>query len=696
MKKKSIINCSLIFLFSFSIVGTGFLNENTNNYSLINNFSFKSINSNSKNIYDENYLNTFKVDLRNKFLKKEFIFNSNKINLVSSLKTANELLFKNSIKNIDDPYIDYNSAYLDFLNGQILEKENLFNIKPIDHSLPYKTKVSCNKKHSKLVLVCKNPNHFVHNNRCWKVQYYDCYGCTDAIVQEKTEKVFDQKEFDTFLRMSMINLNDFDFSHLIKIDAENSKKLLNKNILSFSFNEEYLKFYIMFSFNYWLSLNFDNESWMFTEKQKEIILKGILQNKITIFDHYVPKSLGYSNNNYEVKHNLRYWQENINDFSNKKLELEFNQLPILDFGQFGNKNNFLKNIFIGSTLFKLFNNSKYLENIIFEIFYYEGNSDTLKSKTISLKDLIFKKNNKIIYSFDLLNDINTKYQALRIPKITLKSKNNNIIYVDKTNIGLVYEDQLVSLDKNEFVYNPLLNISNLLSVNEIDENESKQFLINNKIFGLPSDNMNEYTFSKLISFEKYLSFTDEYFEIADLIKEIDVHPSDLNGSMDIKITFNDDTNVDYLVNGFDKISIDQIVYDFNDILSVENNDQNYTGDDFLEKFISYKDQKNPIFFIKTSLNKNEFIQNFIDSIQIINDDNALIFKVIFKNNDHLVSKDFKLVFSQNDSDDNDDKNENPVNKKQLDTKLLIYVVVALIIFVSVLLLFFIIWKIRKK
>ena len=166
MKKKSIINCSLIFLFSFSIVGTGFLNENTNNYSLINNFSFKSINSNSKNIYDENYLNTFKVDLRNKFLKKEFIFNSNKINLVSSLKTANELLFKNSIKNIDDPYIDYNSAYLDFLNGQILEKENLFNIKPIDHSLPYKTKVSCNKKHSKLVLVCKNPNHFVHNNRC--------------------------------------------------------------------------------------------------------------------------------------------------------------------------------------------------------------------------------------------------------------------------------------------------------------------------------------------------------------------------------------------------------------------------------------------------------------------------------------------------------------------------------------------------
>lgn len=626
------------------------------NFSPIENFTY---------VYDNESVD-LKFDLQNKFEKISYTLTPMEVSIHNDAKSYMTYLSNNLIKNIDDQNIKYFAN--DLKNGEYKIENNKYIANLSKTKKQYKVKISCGKKHSRMNLNCKE-NH-MHMRGCFKTILYPCPGCLDGIEEVSFDKIYDLENFDKYLKNNAIMLNDFDFSNILQINYSKSYKSFDKNVLSFSINKKYLESIILGSFNYAYATKFFNENKYIKDEIKHLLSSAIYLNKLIVFDHEIPNFFGFNNKNIDEKHNLRYWIENIENFTYLELKNELNNLNELSFSKYLNDKNIdIKNPYIGKTLFNLFSDQNKLKNIIFNIDYLLGNNINTKKFSVSIYDLFHENSNKIIYEFkDQIDSHLFDNQKITIIGNTISSLDNNLIYVQNHKLGINKKDsdnldKTVKLDReNKIIFNEKLNFANLIKLN-LENNNLETYLKNNNIFEKPSKNINENVFRLLTKFNKIISFKDSnisnnipsdvnnfqnaYFKT--YIKSYELIPNDLIGSMKVIINFNDLSTIKFDVYGFNKtnsndfkilrnnINMSKLNIDKIEIINknyIESNLINYTNKinenslfeiplskDFFQKNIEYSlitkidDQKNANIELKYSLNNN----NYVLSSKITND-----------------------------------------------------------------------------
>lgn len=626
------------------------------NFSPIENFTY---------VYDNESVD-LKFDLQNKFEKISYTLTPMEVSIHNDAKSYMTYLSNNLIKNIDDQNIKYFAN--DLKNGEYKIENNKYIANLSKTKKQYKVKISCGKKHSRMNLNCKE-NH-MHMRGCFKTILYPCPGCLDGIEEVSFDKIYDLENFDKYLKNNAIMLNDFDFSNILQINYSKSYKSFDKNVLSFSINKKYLESIILGSFNYAYATKFFNENKYIKDEIKHLLSSAIYLNKLIVFDHEIPNFFGFNNKNIDEKHNLRYWIENIENFTYLELKNELNNLNELSFSKYLNDKNIdIKNPYIGKTLFNLFSDQNKLKNIIFNIDYLLGNNINTKKFSVSIYDLFHENSNKIIYEFkDQIDSHLFDNQKITIIGNTISSLDNNLIYVQNHKLGINKKDsdnldKTVKLDhENKIIFNEKLNFANLIKLN-LENNNLETYLKNNNIFEKPSKNINENVFRLLTKFNKIISFKDSnisnnipsdvnnfqnaYFKT--YIKSYELIPNDLIGSMKVIINFNDLSTIKFDVYGFNKtnsndfkilrnnINMSKLNIDKIEIINknyIESNLINYTNKinenslfeiplskDFFQKNIEYSlitkidDQKNAHIELKYSLNNN----NYVLSSKITND-----------------------------------------------------------------------------
>lgn len=626
------------------------------NFSPIENFTY---------VYDNESVD-LKFNLQNKFEKISYTLTPMEVSIHNDAKSYMTYLSNNLIKNIDDQNIKYFAN--DLKNGEYKIENNKYIANLSKTKKQYKVKISCGKKHSRMNLNCKE-NH-MHMRGCFKTILYPCPGCLDGIEEVSFDKIYDLENFDKYLKNNAIMLNDFDFSNILQINYSKSYKSFDKNVLSFSINKKYLESIILGSFNYAYATKFFNENKYIKDEIKHLLSSAIYLNKLIVFDHEIPNFFGFNNKNIDEKHNLRYWIENIENFTYLELKNELNNLNELSFSKYLNDKNIdIKNPYIGKTLFNLFSDQNKLKNIIFNIDYLLGNNINTKKFSVSIYDLFHENSNKIIYEFkDQIDSHLFDNQKITIIGNTISSLDNNLIYVQNHKLGINKKDsdnldKTVKIDReNKIIFNEKLNFANLIKLN-LENNNLETYLKNNNIFEKPSKNINENVFRLLTKFNKIISFKDSnisnnipsdvnnfqnaYFKT--YIKSYELIPNDLIGSMKVIINFNDLSTIKFDVYGFNKtnsndfkilrnnINMSKLNIDKIEIINknyIESNLINYTNKinenslfeiplskDFFQKNIEYSlitkidDQKNAHIELKYSLNKN----NYVLSSKITND-----------------------------------------------------------------------------
>lgn len=673
------------------------LNSNIEyNFSPIKNFTY---------VYDNEKIN-LQFNLQNKFEKASYTLNPMQISIHSSPKSSMNYIANQFWKNINDENINY--FITDLKNGEYKKENGQYIPYLSETKKQYKVKVSCGKKHSKISLNC-NIQH-MHRRGCFKTILYWCTGCLDGFEYAHFNKTYDQINFDKYLKTNSIIQSDFDFSNLLQIDYSKSYKSFDKNVLSFSFNNEYLKSIILGSFNYAYATKFFNENRYIKEEIKHLLSSAIYLNKLIVFDHEIPKFFGYTNNNLDKKHNLRYWVENIENLNYIELKNELNNLDTLSFGKYLNKQNIdINNPYIGKTLFDLFLDENKLKNINFNIDYLLGNDTNIKTISISLLDLLKEKSNKIIYEFK--NQINSHLfdnQKISIIGNSISSSNNEIIYVENHKLGINQKnnngiDELIEISNDKkIIFNEKLNFRNLININT-NNNNLESYLKENNIFEKPSKNINENTFRLLTKLNKIISFKDELIQ-NNIPKEVDslqniyfkkyinnyeLIPNDLLGSMKVIINFNDSSNIEFNVYGFKKINNNdfQLLKDSINLSKLNINEISLIDKEYIENnLINYSNESKENALFSILLEKN-FLKNNIDYSIITNLDYSknIIINIQYKLNNQNYKLSSKIK--------NDIKNNNTSNKK---TILSIVISFLITIFLAVILTYIYIFLKKKK
>lgn len=679
----------LPFTFQLSNVNNASLKKDYLSTSLHNSYDFKPI-DNFVNPYLDNFNASLYVDYSNKYEGNfGFAIRNPKVSFHNERLSANKLLFKNadiskvsqSSKNVNfTPVINdfINPTSIDFVNGKNV-------LIPSNNKSTYKALLKCGKKHT-VRKVCSDPKH-LHSRACSKLYSYDCTGCISGTEDVTFQKIFSNHEYDIALNSSMILSSEFDIGKLLKIKNDSYVKSFDKTFLTLNYNFDYLKSIMMGSFNLAYATEFlNNHSWMFPESLKKFISLSILQNKITIFDGLVPKYFGYTNKNYDQKHDIRYWMENLDLFSEEYIKQTISSLKIMDFGQYINKNKLsIKNHFIGKNLYNVFSNNDLLKNIILDIKYELGEKNKLKKHSISLFELINNKNNKLIYYFtENANSVNSECQDIKINSISVRSNNNNVIYLQNYQTSYYLEDKQNNLSyidfvsNNDYSFNDSKKFSNLFTALSYQENMGKELLIKNKVFGFAKDNLNETHFGVFSNFNDYIKPIDELIisnisndsnnflnnSLKKIIKNYKMVPNDYQGIIDIEINFIDDSTLKYQINGFEKI-IDVGYSLYNQTINYSRLGIKYEDkidkEYILNELIIYSDNekfdKNKSLF-STKLSKAEF-KNILKHFSIIYNDKSSEINIVVNDN----YNDFEYKFIIN----NDLKNEinnNVVNDKE--------------------------------
>lgn len=615
----------ILFFSSFFITSNVFISSlnSTNNYLLENKHFYKSNSYNYQFIYDDNFNNNFFVNFNNEFKNIDFNFSNQKIIINDDV---------NSIKKIFEKYIDFEYSKEFLTADYVLDNNNNIQISFKNELYEYPIKVSCNKKHNKIQLICDNINHQgVHNNRCWKTVWYDCPKCLDSYKSLTINKEFNFDNFNLFIKNSWLNSNKFDLSNLIKIDWNNSYKTIYKNILTFKFNTNFIKAVILNSFNKAYAEYFIKTDWMFNQNRKNAIYNALIQNKLTLFDSKVNNFFNTSSFN-DQKQNIRYWMENEKQYTDDEFINQLNNLDFLDFCEYLNEQSFdINDIFLGKILFTLISDENYSKNVIFNI-DYKIDTNQLKNIQISLFDLINNQNNKIIYNFDTNpNSIHFNKQAISIVNMSILQKNiNDFLDLKEHAIGIDFNNKfikpVINDENTHIIFNPEIKYDKLFTVVNQEINESKKFLIKNNVIGLPSDNLNEYAskvFTNLSFFINYIdndsdewSIDNNVLKYKKIIKDIILNENDSLGRMYLKIIFVDDTYVDYFVDGLDKVELKIIKNEkelnIKDFEQIEINNQNV-----LTKLFNFKNKKqNQNYLAYINCTYNDFIKNHLNKFSI--------------------------------------------------------------------------------
>lgn len=704
---KSLYSLGLFSVGMVPIVPTLTNNQNSNpTFSSIENksslaYNFKPIN-NFTYIYKNDVNKSVDLKYSNKF-EAEKVWNLKKDNIVmySNYQKANESFF-NKYTNLDvasnHTATNFNSMFLDFKEAnnsvKFVDNKMSFDFNNKEKASTYAVKLKCGKQHYLGMKVCSNKNH-LHNRGCTKPNYASCKGCIDSTENTTWNKSYDSIKMDLVLRSNTIVYDEFDFGRLLNIDENDVVKSFDKSFLKIKFNHMYLKAIMMGSFNYAYATEFfNNNSWMFSNEIKNLLASSILQNKITVFDHYITKYFGFNDQNTPKESNIRYWIENADTINEQKAKEIVDSLEVLDYGKYLERNKLsIKNEFLGQTLYDLFNSNKKQE-YGFQIKYSIG-GNVHKIIDINLVDLINKKELYLVYNFNenpLSNNVNN--QQIKINSIKFVTSMANRNDVEQINLGINFidknkkENYIKNYNDSHFTFNKNLMMANLFNINNKSTIENQKVLVDNKIFGLASDNLNDYTFGVLTSFKDYLKpidnlilrdITNDNYNLLNKTlkpKILNYHmvPDDINGTLEINVNFKDGSSLKYLVDGFEKqkvMNINQQFYDL-DLASIglENFDA-INIDYIINNLIGYENitDNNKVFIV--DVDKETFKQLFFNNIEIIKVNNNQLKVNLIINVDKNNTKTYwfninKKVEDNNDNNDNNNNDNNNNNQDNID------------------------------
>lgn len=635
-------------------------------------------------------------------------------------KMKNELFFSQASLETENNF-NYFTCFQELEKSIIEFSNNTYNLKINNIYREFSYLEKCGKKHSKLLPNC-GLNH-IHNRGCMKSTLYNCTGCIPVTKKLKYDLSFNQNEFNDYLKSRIIDNKIFNFSKLLNFDNNNSIKFFNKNILSFSFNNLYLKSVIMNSFNKYFASEFEK---LYTNKIDsdilDLIIQNIKTNKITTFDHYVSKYLNININYYSFKNNIQYWLDLLEYKDKGEIIYELNNLKETDFSLYIKKYNLQEtNNYIWKQLFIFFSNKENLKNVFFNINYKTKLNSSNPIKQISLLDLINKQNSYISYNFSNSElEHNFYEEAIHVSYIKMSS-NSKFSYVWISNIGINilnnnWENINIPTEEKPntwFTFNPKIDYSKIINVNNINEIDSKKFLFENNIIGFPSENININFFNIVFDLNKtiYLSFLDKellnnlnkndailnsnFFK--KYIKNIEMIPFDSLGKISVKIKFKDNTELFFDIKGFNSktISHTNILKEIE--LSHLNIEEfsNINRDYIMNNLISYLDYKpiNSMIYINTS--KLDFETNMLNSIKITNNKQELLINIEYKNNTNkLETINIKIINPGNLIEDENNINFNPKKNNNNLLILIPTIFIITIIFISLLLVF--VLKKRRK
>ncbi len=707
-------------------------NINISNYAIktkmissnkINNYDFTPIN-NFVNPYQDSFVATLHVDYQNEFEgENSFSISNNKISFHNTKLDANKYIFSNANIPLDsksNKVINFSPVINDFINPtKITSNNNDYGLITSNNLSRYSALLKCGKKHVGRK-VCSDPKH-LHNRGCTTSYWYECPGCINGTKDVSFTKSFSNTEYSNLLKSSMILNPEFQFGKLLKINKENYIKSFDKTFLTIDYNSDYLRAVMMGSFNLAYATDFYlNYSWPFSDSLKEFIASAILQNKITIFDGVIPKYFEYNELNYNEMHNIRYWIENSSKFTEEYIKETISKLEILDFGKFINEKNIeINNYFLGRNLYKIFKDENILKNIVFDIKFELGENNKYKSHTISLLDLINNKNNKLVYNYnENINSIRDDFQDIGIDSIVVKSINQEVVYVQNYHCGFYFEENglleykkpIPNLSNNEF-FKKQKNLASLFTPVNYDKNKGKEILIKNKIFGLASENINEFNFGIFSKFDEYIipidqlilsNISNDSFNFLNsvlkkIIQNYEMIPNDNLGIINIRITFVDDSVLEYQIKGFDELKNINIKI-INESLNYSNinlkHDFALTKEYILNNLIKYKNDYNDdsLYLFSTDLSKDEFIKVLKDIYIDIEKNNYTVKLIIDDNN---LNKNH-VFFIKNDLLNYDNNSFKNVDSKADNYLIGIYISVPIVILIILSSLLFVILKRKHK
>lgn len=692
-----------IFPFAFFKLNTNTLSINVlNHIDNKNNLSylFKPI-DNFINVYEGSIDKRVELKYSNKYEnQKSWWLEKNDIALYSNYKKSNNAFFEKFEKldtNKTQTAKTFNSVFSDFkmANNNYSLKNNkiTFDFNNNQKYSTYNYKKQCGKKHYAGMRVCGNKNH-LHNRGCTKSYYVNCPGCIDATESVLWNKTYDANKMDFILRSNTIVYDEFDFGRLINIEAKNVIKSFDKSFIKIKFNTNYLNAVMMGSFNYsYATYFYNNNSWMFSNEIKNLLAAAILQNKITVFDHYIPKFCGINNQNTKPESNIRYWMENADVINEQKAKQIVDNLEVIDYGKYLLKNKInINNEYLGKTLYDLFSSNK-KDDFEFEIRYNIGKNIDKISK-INLSDLIKNSQIYLIYNFnENPNSNDFENQKIKINSVRFITNKTNKENIEETNVGINYIDKnnnekyIKDYSNTNFTFNNKLAMSDLFKIENHSTIENQKILIENKIFGLPSDNVNDYTFGVLTNLINYLKPIDSLItkdmsndnynflnlRLKPLILNYSMIPDNKLGCLKVLINFKDGSHIEYTVDGFEKqkeIIVDQKYTDIDlSKLNLENFDL-IDSEYVLNNFINYTDIQNDNHIFLVNVNKQEFKELFLNEIKINKtSETNLKIDLVINHNVDVNTKTYSFNINKvinNKPDDNKPDNNKPGNDEPND------------------------------
>lgn len=703
LKKLRCLSSCFLAIFPFYL--TGILN-NQHSLNEYNNTTTQNNSLDLKTDFQIEYTNNLNENGTQNF-KSNFLYYGDNYN------EANKYIFDDAIKNINTN--DYVNGINEIKNGLVLYSNNQYQLNVNSYNRIKKIRLPCGQKHSRFVPKC-NLQH-IHDRRCMKTEYYDCLpGCTFEYKNVVDNIFFKNNEFDDFFKSHFINSLNFDFSRILVFDENKSYKFFNKSLLYFDINYDYLFANILDSYNFYFSNIFYNK---YKNEINDVLLNKICYliytNKITNFKEPIINNIGINITNIDKVHDYRYWIE-LSKY--KKLDELLIMLDDLDFMKY--KDYYEENYFVKSkdkylwlNLNKIFFNENYSKNIFFKIDYSTWKSENNSIK-ISLYDLVKRQNNKIIYNFEN-NYESFDNQAIKINSIQLNSKDYNLRFGNKIGISIFNQltNKYLKKDINKFdqnswiVFNEKINYQKIFLINNISEEESKNFLLKNEMYNYPSMlNKNEFV-KKITSIKSSIFFNlidnnlietdiniyDDFFK--EFINDIEVYNFDSIGKSVIELKFNNSTKSYIEVNGLKKIKLDinYIQQNINinslSVSDISNIDKQFIIDNLIEFNDTNLNQK----IFKINLSKQDFLINVLDEISFVFYNDYLVGKMKNKLNENeyefYIYKSNKL----NNSIVENDKNVESINSKN---KNILFISVGLSATLMIIVIFLISYYAIKK
>ena len=590
-------------------------------------------------------INQNKSNLLLKLFTKSFINNKKVESKINN--TLNNLEKKKNNKILDSSNIlkNSNSTLKNNKKYYLKEKNNTsgdnYQINNKTNQDTIKIKIKNNKKRNvilkkNIVYKKKNENKFILDNDIIKVNIKDSFN-NNSFYNNKNKVSFwynktinhiriNNPKLNSVLYKKSLNLKNKPINFYFPLKNFNS---LNKNKYKQSLNSSMYKMNNSFKEKRHINKYFDSTKLKFKLKKNKSIEKGYL-------DFYKVNKKLYNKKMNEKKNNLnkKVIQNYIYPIDNGEINNRINTISFSNEILFNEKENEIKSDFKKNSDI----NKTILDSLKVKLEKIDNNTNKINEPKTEREDIIkIKDKTKSFILKKYSKSVEKRSRRKIINNITKKQKNNIMKLND------VAEKYLIKKSKHKSNNNIIKKSNKLKDINnnKIANNYNtlpKTYKTNSEIFDSQTNKKNSDIF-EIISNIKVKSFIEYEEDKKNLLSKKD---NNINMIIDID---NDkkETNLTNINNNIKEISISQN-YIGNCIDTIENNDDNYIN----EKFIEDRDEYD--IKLKETFSKDRFSfrptnkdskETFQDNKHINENNNKILIKNVFLNNDDIIYKNIK-------------------------------------------------------